>query len=181
MNIIQILKLAKTIEKFAEVNTEQGLLICNGDLVEGSEVFIEDNDEITPAPDGEYVTEDKVIVVADGKVTEIKDKEVSEPETEPENEPETPAEEPKEEEPAEEKEPEAEPETEPAEEPTNEPDEKDAKIAELEAKIAELEAENAELKNKLGEAEEALSKPVKTDTKLEKEKQTSTLKNYLKH
>ena len=77
------LTLQKLLLQFGEVSTDKGLLEYTGEeLVVGAEVFIEGN----PAPDGEYkIAEDKVIVVADGKVAEIK-----EPAPEPEPAPETP-------------------------------------------------------------------------------------------
>lgn len=59
----------------SKVSTEGGDLIYagEGELAEGTPVFT-DEDMQTPAPDGEYKTADgKVIVVAEGKVTEIKD------------------------------------------------------------------------------------------------------------
>ena len=65
------LTLQKLLLQFGEVSTDKGLLEYTGEeLVVGAEVFIEGE----PAPDGEYkVAEDKVIVVADGKVAEIKE------------------------------------------------------------------------------------------------------------
>lgn len=113
---LNLLKLRKSLLQLAEAQTDKGVLVAESELVEGVEVFIEDeNGEWIPAADGEYATEDKIIVVADGKVAEIKDKE---PEAQPEPEPE--------------------PEAQEAQDP--EPDDKDAKIAEMEARIAELEA-----------------------------------------
>lgn len=69
-------QVAPTNEDFAEVKTDNGTLIYEGEgeLVEGTEVFVETDGERTPAPDGDYKTEDgKVIKVADGKVSEIVD------------------------------------------------------------------------------------------------------------
>lgn len=81
------LTLQKLLLQFGEVSTDKGLLEYTGEeLVVGAEVFIEGN----PAPDGEYkIAEDKVIVVADGKVAEIKEP-APEPEPEPEPAPEAP-------------------------------------------------------------------------------------------
>ena len=72
---------------FGAVATDRGELRWDNDddLKEGVEVFVEDeNGEIVPAADGEYVTEDgKTITVVDGKVAEIKDAEAEvAPETE---------------------------------------------------------------------------------------------------
>ena len=81
------LTLQKLLLQFGEVSTDKGLLEYTGEeLVVGAEVFIDGN----PAPDGEYkIAEDKVIVVADGKVAEIKE---PAPKPEPEPAPEVPVE-----------------------------------------------------------------------------------------
>lgn len=81
--------LSKMLAVFGNVSTDKGVLAWDGDedLKAGDSIYIEDQDgNRTPAPDGEYVTSDaKTIVVADGKVAEIKDPEAEvapEPETE---------------------------------------------------------------------------------------------------
>ena len=81
------LTLQKLLLQFGEMSTDKGLLEYAGEeLVVGAEVFIDGN----PAPDGEYkIAEDKVIVVADGKVAEIKE---PAPKPEPEPAPEVPVE-----------------------------------------------------------------------------------------
>ena len=137
MSIINRIKLARAIMKFASLITDQGELIYEGDaLVEGIEVFIEDeNGEIMPAADGEYIAEDRKVIVKEGKVESIEEKEEEKPADEP------------------------------AEEPKGEEfDEKDDKIAELESKIEELnnviadkDAYIAELEGKLNSKEEELS------------------------
>lgn len=70
---------AKLQEKFGNVTTDKGVLAWDGDedLKEGDSVYVEDTDgNRTPAEDGDYKTGDnKVIVVVDGKVSEIKDAE----------------------------------------------------------------------------------------------------------
>ena len=79
-------KLAKLLLQFATVKTDKAVLEYDGEeLAVGTEVFITDeNGERKPAEDGNYVTEDeKTIVVSDGKVTEILEKEN---EVEPEEE-----------------------------------------------------------------------------------------------
>ena len=77
MSIVNRIKLARAIMKFASVVTDKGELIYEGDvLVEGTDVFVEDeNGEIVAAADGEYVAEDRKIVVKDGKVELIVEKE----------------------------------------------------------------------------------------------------------
>lgn len=83
------LTLQKLLLQFGEMSTDKGLLEYTGEeLVVGAEVFIDGN----PAPDGEYkIAEGKVIVVADGKVAEIKEPAPA-PEPEPEPAPEVPVE-----------------------------------------------------------------------------------------
>lgn len=83
--------LAKMLAAFGNVSTDKGVLAWDGDedLKAGDAIYIEDQDgNRTPAPDGEYMTSDaKTIVVADGKVAEIKDPEAEvapEPEAEAE-------------------------------------------------------------------------------------------------
>ena len=138
MSKINRLKLAKLLLKFAEVETDKGLLTYEGELVVGNEVFIEKDGELIPAEDGEYVAEDKTIVVKDGKVAEI---------VEVNTEDEQPA-------PTEEVMIEGEDNPSPEEEVVE--DEKDIRIKELEGIIAEkdneiesLKAEIEEMKTKL--------------------------------
>ena len=58
-------------QELASVATDNGELLYDGELEVGTEVFVADGNQ-TPAPDGDYVTEDgKTIKVADGKVTDI--------------------------------------------------------------------------------------------------------------
>lgn len=72
-------KLGRMLSSFASVTTDKGVLAWDGDedLKAGDRVYIEDADgERTAAADGDYTTEDgKVIVVADGAVSEIRDPE----------------------------------------------------------------------------------------------------------
>lgn len=134
-----MLKLARMLMKFAEVETDKGLLTYEGELVVGNEVFIEKDGELIPAEDGEYVAEDKTIVVKDGKIAEIV--EVNNEDTQPAPEEGVMIE------------------GEDVENPTDntiKEDEKEVKIAELEAVIAEkdneiesLKAEIEEMKTKL--------------------------------
>ena len=125
--------------QFSEVETDKGILTYEeeGELMVGYEVYMDGE----PAADGEYKIDGKTIVVAEGKVTEIReDEKPAEEPTEPE-EPKT--------------EPEAleneEPKTEPEEPTEPETDEKDAKIADLEERIASLEAKLEELTQKVAD------------------------------
>jgi hypothetical protein len=72
--------LLKAFAEFATITTDKGILGWDGDedLKVGDAVYIEDAEgNRNPAEDGEYTTDDnKVIVVAEGKVAEIKDAEV---------------------------------------------------------------------------------------------------------
>lgn len=64
--------------QMGEVASDNGTLIFDGEeLKEGLEVFVKDeNDELVPAADGEYKTEDgKIIVVENGLVASITDPE----------------------------------------------------------------------------------------------------------
>ena len=158
-----LLKLRKMLLALQETETDKAKLIHEGDLEIGIEVFVEDESgELVPAADGEYATEDKVIVVSEGKVAEIKDKEAENPQSQEQIDREAGA----------------------------ALAEKDARIAELEAaieakdaemtekdaRISELEAELEDLKSKLEEsdarsAEEELKmnkqKPVKSGIKFD--------------
>ena len=140
----KLLKLARMVMHLSEVKTNKGELISETVIEVGSEVFIEDsNDMLVAAPDGEYVTQDEVtLVVADGKVVEIREKETEE----------APVEEPLVEEPVEEA---------PVEEAPIE-DKRDKRIAELEAQIDELNQVIVEKDELIGELRKQLEE---TDTK----------------
>lgn len=151
------LKLAKMLAKFAEIETDKGNLIYEGEFVEGVEVFVEKEGEIVPAEDGEYIYEEKTVVVKEGKIESIKEAEKPVEEVEKVEEvKEVKAE----------AEPQAEPET-PAEPETDPKDEEIAKlndiIVELKKEIEAKDAEIAELKGKPSEApiEMGYSKAVK--------------------
>ena len=140
--------LMSLIMEFNNLMTDKANLYWNEDtdIQEGYSVFVDgEGDEKIPAPDGEYTSEDKVIVVENGIVKEIKPVEM-------------PAEEPKPEEPvepvqtAEEPAPVAEPEmpVEPAPVVVVEDDE-DMKLRELEDRIVKLETDLADLIAKVAE------------------------------
>lgn len=158
----KLLKLARMVMNLSQIKTNKGELISETVIEVGSEVFIEDiNDMLVPAPDGEYVTQDEVtIVVADGKVVEIREKEVKEQPTE--EQPKQPVEEPLVEEPVEEQ---------PTEEAPAE-DERDKRIAELEAQIDELNQVIVEKDELIGELrkklEESDAKPAEEQLKSQK-------------
>ena len=168
----KLYKLAKMILSLSEIKTNKGELISETVIEVGSEVFIEDaNDMLVPAPDGEYVTQDEVtIVVADGKVVEIREKETEEAPAEEQPAEEQPAEEPLAEAPAEEQ---------PAEEAPAE-DDKDAEIAKLQAQIDELNNIIVQKDELIGELrkklEETDSKPAEEQLKSQKTETKSWFK-----
>lgn len=139
----EIMKLSKIalrnlILRFEDVNTDKGIITIDGDIAIDAAVFVGEN----PAEDGEYALEDgRILVIADGKIAEIK---------------EAPAEEEK---PAEEvvvEEEGEEPIEAPAEEPVEEsPEEKIAKLLE---RIGELEKENEDLRAQLAEKDAEVEK-----------------------
>ena len=159
MDVKKLLTLKKALLQFAEVTTDKGTLTIDGELAVGVDVYV--GDEV--AADGEYVLEDgRIVVVTEGKVSEIKEAEPAEP-TEPA-------------EPVANAEP-----TEPATEPT-EPayDEKQAVINELTAKVADLEAELIEKENKITELEAKLAeleKPVDQPLDMKAQPQPFTVKS----
>jgi hypothetical protein len=139
--------------QFKKYVTDNGVLVIDGDLAEGVEVSVEnENGDLEPAADGEYELGDNLkISVADGKVTQIVEEKEEEPIEEPTEEPEPMAEEPTEE---------------PTEEPNNEPDEKDLRIEELEGLLKDRDAIIEELTAKIKELEEEIAKPVEEPVKM---------------
>lgn len=141
------LKLARLVMRFAEVKTDKGSLIYDGELAVDIEVMVEDEEgNVVAAPDGEYNLEDgRVVVVKDGKVAEIKEAPVTEETIKEVLEEEAPAK-----------------------------DEKDLRIEELEgllkdrdAIIEELNAKIKDLESKLNEpAEEALEMKASAQEKI---------------
>ena len=143
---INRLQLARVLRLYKETPTTSEVLISEGDLAEGVEVFVEDaNGELVMAADGEYETPDglTVYVVKDGKIAEIRVKEEQPvPEPEPEPAPENmEAEDP-------------EPEGESVEELHTRIAELEADVAERDQRIAELTRELDELKAKAAQTEE---------------------------
>ena len=165
MNLTKLFKLSKMLVKLSETKTDKGVLIADDELAVGVEVFIDTEGELTPAEDGEYLTEDAKIVVKDGKVEDIqmiedvKKEEVKE--------------EVKNEEIVEEV----------LEEPvTPQEDEKDAKIKELETLLEEKEKLVKELEEKVKELEDKLAEPAEQSVKMSKQnvKVNSALKYFNK-
>lgn len=136
-------RLASLIEevevKMATVKTDKAVLEYDGELAEGTAVYVIDaeTEERVAAADGEYTTEDnKVITVESGKVVSIVEKE-EEPVEEPTEEP---IEEPTEEPVAAE---------EVTEEPVEEPAQEEEPVEEVKDEVAELKGEIETLKGKI--------------------------------
>lgn len=168
-------KLASLLLQFATIKTDKAVLEYDGEELKAeTKVFVVDeNGERKPAEDGNYVTEDgKTIVVADGKVTEILEKEE---EVEPVEE-EKPEEVEAEEEVTEET-----PAEEPTEEVVEEPkDELNERLTVLETKVEELiaiveklvektENDNTAVDERLSKIEKmSAAKPVEAEIELSK-------------
>ena len=142
---LNVMKLFRSLMKLGKVETDNGVLIFEGDvLTEGTEVFIEDeNGNIVPAPDGKY----SEYVVKDGKIAPA---EVVEPEAKPESE------EVMQEEVIVEPEPEVK---------ESDDDKYEERISALESKIAELEGKVAELISAKEELEFSQLKPAEKEIK----------------
>lgn len=139
-----LLNLARVVMRFAEIRTDNGMLIHEGTLVEGIDVFIEQDGELVPAIDGEYANDEMVITVISGKVESI-EKLGEEPVEEPVEEPiEEPVETPMEEEPI-------------VENPTDDKSETDTEaIVEIRKEINELYARIDELEKIIKEKDETI-------------------------
>lgn len=135
--------LKKLLVKLASVETEKGTLYFADELAVGVEVFV-DNENVEPAADGEYAVEDgRIVVVADGKVTEIKEAEKEEVET-----------------PAEEK-VEAEEEVVKVETPAEPTEPEKDEVAELKAEVESLKAEIEAIKETIAKiVEQPAGEPV---------------------
>lgn len=142
---LNVMKLFRSLMKLGKVETDNGVLIYEGDVLEvGTEVFIEDeNGNIVPAPDGQYGD----YKVVDGKIAPA---EVVEPEAKPESE------EVMQEEVIVEPEPEVK---------ESDDDKYEERISALESKIAELEGKVAELISAKEELEFSQLKPAEKEIK----------------
>jgi hypothetical protein len=143
---LNVMKLFRDLMKLGKVETDNGVLIYEGEVLEeGTEVFIEDeNGNIVPAPDGTY----SEYVVKDGKIAPA---EVVEPEAKTESE-----------EVKQEEEVVVEPEPEVKE---SDDDKYEERISALESKIAELEGKVAELISAKEELEFSQLKPAEKEIK----------------
>lgn len=160
MNLTKLFKLSKMLVKLSETKTDKGVLIADDELAVGVEVFIDTEGELTPAEDGEYLTEDSKIVVKDGKVEDIQMIEEAKEEVKNEDIVEEVLEEPV----------------------APQEDEKDAKIKELETLLEEKEKLVKELEEKVKELEGKLAEPAEQSVKMSKQnvKENSALKYFNK-
>ena len=69
----EVEEVAEEEQTLASVATDKGDLLFEGELAEGTEVFVADEEgNRTPAEDGDYILEDgRTLKVAEGKVAEI--------------------------------------------------------------------------------------------------------------
>ena len=74
-------KLKKMLLSLSEVTTKEGIVLVtdSDDLEVGLEVFVDGDEGLTPAPDGEYTIDDNIILVEGGKIVEIKEKPLEQP------------------------------------------------------------------------------------------------------
>ena len=174
-----LFKLKKALLSLKEVSTKEGVtLITDEDTFEvGMEVFVDGEDGLEPAKDGEYTVNDNIVTVEGGKIVAIVEPPIEQP-TEEEVVEEV-VEEPVTEEVVEEvvETPANEETTEEVTEEVTEVEDKDEKISELEGIIEEqktlietLKAENEDLKKKLEEpAAELAEEEFKNQKPVEKE------------
>ena len=162
-------KLKKMLLSLSEVTTKEGIVLItdSDDLEVGMEVFVDGDEGLTPAPDGEYTVEESIVVVEGGKIVEIKEKPIEQPID-------TPIETPMQEE----EKPEEKMET-PIETPIDTPTIEELKnlIEEQKTMIENLKVENETLKAEIEELKKKLEEPLaepaeeqfKNDKPIEKE------------
>ena len=153
-------KLKKMLLSLSEIPTKEGIvLITDSDNMEvGLEVFVDGDEGLEPAPDGEYTIDDNIVVVEGGKIVEIKEKPIEQPIETPEQPIETPMQE--------EEKPEEKMEEKPMENP-EEPSEESSTIDDLNSIIEEqktvienLKSENETLKAEIEDLKKKLEEPL---------------------
>ena len=154
-----LFKLKKALLSLEEISTKEGIVLITDtdDLTVGLEVFVDGDEGLEPAKDGEYTVGESIVTVEGGKIISIVEKPIEQPTEEPVK--------PVEEQPMEEQPKEEPMEEQPNETPIEEPivegptvdelnviiDEQKAMIEQLKAEIETIKAENEELKKKLEE------------------------------
>ena len=167
-------KLKKMLLSLSEVTTKEGVVLItdSDDLEVGLEVFVDGDEGLTPAPDGEYTVDESIVVIEGGKIVSINEKPIEQPVEEPVETPETIETPMQEEEKPEEK---MEEPMEPTiEELKNLIEEQKTMIENLKSENETLKAEIEDLKKKLEEplaepAEEQFknTKPIEKETKID--------------
>ena len=162
-----LFKLKKALLSLEEISTKEGIVLITDtdDLTVGLEVFVDGDEGLEPAKDGEYTVGENIVTVEGGKIVSIVEKPIEQPTEEPVKPVEE--EQPMEEQPMEEQPVET---VETVEGPTVDElqtiiDEQKAMIEELKAEIESIKAENEELKKKL---EEPAAQPAEEDFKNQK-------------
>ena len=137
--------------QMTDVKTKDGIILSfEGELVSGIEIFVVDETGKNPCTDGEYILEDgQTIVVAEGKISEIK-----------------PTEEPIEDSETEEVIPVAEMPMAEEEPVVEKPKEEDDRIKKLEDEILQIKSILSELATEMGKTE--LKSEIKTELQLSK-------------
>ena len=74
-------KLKKMLLSLSEIPTKEGVILItdSDDMEVGLEVFVDGDEGLTPAPDGEYTANESIVVVEGGKIVEIKEKPLEQP------------------------------------------------------------------------------------------------------
>ena len=166
-----LFKLKKALLSLEEISTKEGIVLVTDtdNLTVGLEVFVDGDEGLEPAKDGEYTVGESIVTIEGGKIVSIVEKPIEQPTEEVVEEVvETPMEQV-----------ETVVEEQPTETPTEEPivegptvdelngiiEEQKAMIEQLKAEIENLKAENEELKKKL---EEPSAKSAEEDFKNQK-------------
>ena len=183
-----LFKLKKALLSLEEISTKEGIVLITDtdNLTVGLEVFVDGDEGLEPAKDGEYTVGENIVTVEGGKIISIVEKPIEQPTEETPTE-ETPMEqvETVEEQPTE---------TPTEETPTEEPivegpsieelnaiiEEQKTMIEQLKAEIETIKSENEELKKKLEEpAAESAEEDFKNQKPNENEKKIDFSK-YIK-
>ena len=80
-----LFKLKKALLSLEEISTKEGIVLITDtdDLTVGLEVFIDGQEGLEPAKDGEYTVGENIITVEGGKIISIVEKPIEQPTEEP--------------------------------------------------------------------------------------------------
>lgn len=185
-----LLKLSRMILNLKELPTDKETLIFIGELTSNIDVCVEDeNHDLVPASDGEYLSENKVITIENGVISNISENtNLEEANEQPVEEPEKQDEPEVKDEPTEtdetSDEPENKDENQANDETAEELKQKEDEIANLQAKNDELNSKIEELNAKIAELDEMLSKSQASSAHEEAKKNDKTknpFKTYFKN